>query len=173
MIKKIISTIYNMVLARISPVYFAKKAGVTIKGKVTIYGTSYNMFSTEPFLVTLGNNVFISVNVSFICHDGSTLIFRDKEPNLEIAGEIIVGDNVFIGAHSIILPNVTIGDNCVVAAGSVVTKPVPSNTVVGGNPAKIIKSIEQLEVKMRTHSLGFGNLKGEEKIIAYKKYFGK
>lgn len=173
MIKKIICTIYNMVLAKLSPVSYARKIGVNIKGKVKIYGTSYNMFSTEPFLVTLGDNVYISVNASFICHDGSTLIFRAKNPSLEIAGEIIVGNNVFVGARSIILPNVTIGNDCVIAAGSVVTKDVPSNSVVGGNPAKIIKSTEQLEVKMNANSLGFGHLTGEEKIRAYKEYFGK
>ncbi|EHD0094530.1 acyltransferase [Vibrio vulnificus] len=170
---KIISTAYNLILAKLSPVVYAKKIGVNIKGNVKIYGSSYHMFSTEPFLVTLGDNVYISVNASFICHDGSTLIFRDKVPNLEIAGEIVVGNNVFIGAHSIILPNIHIGDNCIVAAGSVVTKDVPPNTVVAGNPARVIKSTDELEEKMKKNSLGFGDLCGEEKVKAYKAHFGK
>lgn len=55
---------------------------------------------------------------------------------------VIIGNNVWIGERSIILKGVKIGDNSVVAAGSVVTKDVPKNTVVGGNPARIIKSLE-------------------------------
>ena len=54
---------------------------------------------------------------------------------------VVIGDDVWIGANAVILPGVTIGRHCVVAAGAVVTKDVPDNTVVGGVPAKIIKKL--------------------------------
>lgn len=157
--------------AKLSPVSYAKKIGVNVIGKVKIYGSSYRMFSTEPFLVTLGDNVYISVDACFICHDGSTLIFRHKDPTLERAGRINVGNNVFIGTRAVVLPNVTIGDNCVVAAGAIVTKDVPANSVVAGNPAKVIKDIFSLEDKLTKESLGFGHLKGKSKVARYKKHF--
>ena len=56
-------------------------------------------------------------------------------------GKIIIGNNCFIGARSTILPGVTIGDNTIIGAGSVVTKDIPSNVVAVGNPCKIIKDI--------------------------------
>jgi acetyltransferase-like isoleucine patch superfamily enzyme len=75
-------------------------------------------------------------------------VFNSKEnemgdpKNIDVFGRIRVGNNVFIGYGSIILPNVDIGDNCIIAAGSVVTGNVSSDSVVGGVPAKFIKSID-------------------------------
>ena len=57
-------------------------------------------------------------------------------------GEVNIGNNVFIGTKSIILPNVSIGDNVIVGAGSIVTKDIPANSVVCGNPARVITSYE-------------------------------
>jgi acetyltransferase-like isoleucine patch superfamily enzyme len=170
-IKKILTFPINFIWAKLSPVSYAKKIGVKINGNVTIYGSSYKMFSSEPFLVTLGDNVFISIDTNFVCHDGSTLPFRKNNPSLEIAGRINVGNNVFIGMKVIILPNVTIGNNCIIAAGSVVTKDIPDNFVAGGNPAKPIRNIDEYLTKIEKNSLGFGYLKGKEKEDAYKKHF--
>ena len=161
----------NFIWARLSPVSFAKKVGVNICGSVTIYGSSYEMFSAEPYLVTLGDNVFISIGVSFVCHDGSTLPFRRTIPDLEIAGKIKVGNNVFIGKGALILPNVEIGDNCIVGANSVVTKNIESNSVVGGNPAKVLKKTDEYLIKAQANSLKIGHLTGQEKVQAYKKIF--
>ena len=61
-------------------------------------------------------------------------------------GEIKIGDNCFIGARAIILPGVTLGNECVVAAGAVVTKSYPSGSVLGGNPAKLIGNSKELVV---------------------------
>jgi acetyltransferase-like isoleucine patch superfamily enzyme len=162
----------NFIWARLRPVSFAKKIGVNICGDVTIYGSSYEMFSTEPYLVTLGDNVFISIGASFVCHDGSTLPFRKTIPDLEIAGKIKVGNNVFIGKGALVLPNVEIGDNCIIGANSVVTKNIEKNSVVGGNPAKVIKSTDEYLIKAQSNSLKIGHLTGMEKVKAYKKIFG-
>ncbi|ACA85943.1 acyltransferase [Shewanella woodyi] len=142
-----------------------------MNGRVTIYGSSYEMFSAEPYLVTLGDNVFISVGASFVCHDGSTLPFRKNIPDLELAGRINVGDNIFIGKGALVLPGVSIGNNCIVGANAVVAKDVPNNSVVAGNPARVIKSTDDFLAKAKRNSLKIGNLYGKDKVDAYKKIF--
>lgn len=67
----------------------------------------------------------------------------ERNKGLEFARPIIVGNNVWIGANVTVVPGVTIGDNCVIGAGSVVTKDIPDNTVAVGNPCKVIKSIDK------------------------------
>lgn len=66
----------------------------------------------------------------------------ERNSGIEFAKPITIGNNVWIGGSAIINPGVTIGDNVVIASGSVVTRDVPNNVVVGGNPARIIKHIE-------------------------------
>ncbi|MGK2237304.1 MAG: acetyltransferase-like isoleucine patch superfamily enzyme [Pseudomonadota bacterium] len=170
---KIFTLPFELIYAKLYPVKYAKKIGVKIEGDVTIYGSSYNMFSTEPFLVTLGDNVFISISVKFVCHDGSTLPFRKNIPDLELADEIIIGNNVFIGTQALFLPGVIIGDNCIVGANSVVTKSFPANSIIAGNPARIIKSTDSFLEQAESKSLKIGHLNGKEKVKAYKKIFNK
>ena len=111
-----------------------------------------NIFSSEPYLITIGDNTTISFDVVFCTHDGATRVLRnlatnDKEKQTVIYGKINVGRNCFIGCRSIIMPGVTIGDNCIIGAGSIVTKDIPSNTVCAGQPAKIICTIEEYKEK--------------------------
>ena len=98
---------------------------------------------SHPDLIEIGNNVTIAADVRFYEHDLISRMFNNDSEYIGskihyFTGKIVVEDNVVIGARSIILYNVTIGRNSVVAAGSVVTKDVPSYSVVGGNPAKVI-----------------------------------
>ncbi|MCF4994985.1 acyltransferase [Pseudomonas syringae] len=170
---KVFSAPFNMLHAVLYPVSYAKKIGVSTKGRLTIYGSSYEMFSTEPYLVTLGDNVFISIKAKFVCHDGSTLPFRQAIPDLELAGEIIVGDNVFIGMGALILPNVRIGNDCIVGANAVVTKDVADGTIVAGNPARVVSLTKDFLERAQNKSLKIGHLVGNEKVLAYKKIFNK
>lgn len=89
--------------------------------------------------IEIGNNVLIGqqVVIATLNHDLSP----EKRANM-IPAPVRIGNGVWIGAHATILPGVTIGNGAVVAAGAVVTKDVPENTVVGGVPAKIIKSVK-------------------------------
>lgn len=167
-----ISAPFRKLYASVDPTGYAKWIGVQCKGEVKIYGSSYNMFSTEPFLVTLGDNVFISVGACFLCHDGSTLPFRRVYPDLELAGPIRVGNDVFIGAGALILPNVTIGNGCIIGANAVVTKDVEPGTIVAGNPARVVSTMAEFIEKAKQKSLGIGHLRGRKKEREYKRIFG-
>lgn len=130
-------------LKKTNRVKYAKSIGVNLGNNVRLM-KNVN-FGSEPYLITIGDNVTISYDVGLITHDGATWVFRNNEEykNIVKYGKIKIGNNCFIGARSILLPGVTIGNNCVVAAGSVVTKKFPDNVVIGGNPAKIIKTTDE------------------------------
>lgn len=98
--------------------------------------------------ITIGNHVNIGANTIILDSDCHSLYYLDRqEINTDIRCKtdkpIVIGDDVLIGTNCIILKGVTIGDRCVVGAGSVVTKSMPVDCIVGGNPAKIIKYINQ------------------------------
>jgi len=102
-------------------------------------------FGSEPELISIGNNVWLTAGVRFITHDGSIHMLAralNKKMNPKL-GRITIKDNCFIGVGSIILPGVTIGPNSIVGAGSVVTKDVPENKVFAGNPAREICSLNK------------------------------
>lgn len=163
---------FAVALARLRPVAYARRIGVQMKGRATIYGSSYSMFSAEPYLVTLGDNVFISIGAKFICHDGGVLPFRREEPTLDLAAPIVIGDNTFIGTQAAILKGVTVGRDCIVGAFSVVTRDVPDGHIVAGNPAKVIKTTAEYLEKAKRDSLGIGHLAADPKAEAYKRIFG-
>lgn len=90
-------------------------------------------------LITIGNNVTLAPRVYILAHDAST----KNEIGYSKIGKVKIGDNVFIGAGSIILPNVRIGNNVIIGAGSVISKNVESNSVVTGNPQKVIRKYDE------------------------------
>lgn len=105
--------------------------------------------------ISIGNNCVISAGVSIIAHDYSWKNLAVSNGVLYPSGgkPIKIGNNVFIGANSTILGGVTIGDNSIIAAGSVVCKSVQTNTVCGGNPAKTIMSLEEYFAKRKQQYL--------------------
>jgi maltose O-acetyltransferase len=92
--------------------------------------------------VRIGNHVMIGPNVQLYtaAHD---LRAEPRNRGIEVAKPITIEDNVWIGGGAIVLPGVRIGRNAVVGAGAVVSRDVPANTVVAGNPARVIREIEQ------------------------------
>lgn len=103
----------------------------------------------EPKLIKIHNNVKVASDVTFYTHDVINSMFAKLDGiDYRTHGTCIeIHDNVFIGGHSIIIGNVSIGPNAIVAAGSVVTKDVKPGTIVGGNPAKTIGDFQELKMK--------------------------
>lgn len=118
----------------------ARRIGVQVGNNCRFFSMN---FSTEPFLIEIGDHVTITNGVEFITHDGGVWVFREQFPNINLFGRIIIGSNVFIGLNSVILPNTEIGNNTIIAAGSVVKGKFEDNYVIGGVPARKICSIEE------------------------------
>jgi acetyltransferase-like isoleucine patch superfamily enzyme len=154
---------------RIWPLKYAKKIGVKLGENVHLYGVT--SWGSEPWIITIGDNVHITGGCKFIAHDGGTLIFRDQIPDLEITKPITVGNNVYIGEETLILPGVNIGNNVVIGARSVVTKDIPDNSVAAGVPCRVIKTTEEYLEKLKRESLHLGHLTGKEKDKALREYY--
>ena len=107
------------------------------------YNSGYPIDGNWPWLVSVGDNVTLASGVKLLAHDASTA----KTGVHTKIGIVQIGNNVFVGANTVVLPNVRIGDNVVIGAGSVVTKDVPSNSVYAGNPAKLICSFDDYRNK--------------------------
>lgn len=91
------------------------------------------------WLIEIGNNVTLAPRVHILCHDASTKQFLGKTK----IGRVTIGDNVFIGAESVVLPGVNIGSNVIIGANSTVTRDIPTGSVVAGSPARVICTLEE------------------------------
>ena len=105
------------------------------------------MLGTEPYLVKIGNHVTIASGVVFITHDGGCWIFREEVPDIQVFGPIIIEDNCVVGQNAVLFPNIRIGKNSIVGAGSVVISDVPPDTIVMGIPARPFGSIAKYKEK--------------------------
>jgi len=127
---------------------FLRRRGIKIGKGCKIYASE---FSTEPFLIELRDNVTIAPGSFFITHDGAIEMMRDINPEVDLFGKIVIGANSIIGSHCIILPNTEVGDNCIVGAGSVVRGKIPNDSVVIGNPAKIVMKTSLAKKMLKNH----------------------
>ena len=91
--------------------------------------------------ITIGNNVMIAPNVSIVTEEHAMDISQ-RNAGLEYTHPVTIGDNVWICTGAIVLPGVTIGDGCVIGAGSVVTKDIPPYSLAVGNPCRVIRSLK-------------------------------
>jgi acetyltransferase-like isoleucine patch superfamily enzyme len=122
------------------PVHFTSEVSGNIKaGKMTAPGGSSGCYIQGVNGISFGDNTWIGPGVKIISanHD-----FKNKKI-LTKGKPIIIGNNVWIGANAVILPEVTIGDNAIIGAGSIVTHDVEKNCIVAGNPAKLIRKIDE------------------------------
>ncbi len=108
---------------------------------------NHNMIILDGAKVIFGDNVFIAPNCGFYTA-GHPIDSERRNEGLEYAYPIIVGNDVWIGAGVHVMPGVTIGDNVVIGAGSVVVKDIPSNSVAVGNPCKVIRAITEEDKKL-------------------------
>lgn len=95
--------------------------------------------------ITIGDRVTMAPNVHILAHDASI----KRSTGYAKIGKVRIGSDVFIGAGSIILPGVEVGSNTIIGAGSIVTRDLPSGVVAGGNPAKVICSMEEYLEKIK------------------------
>ena len=102
---------------------------------------NYNCCLLDVSTIKIGHNTMLGPNVQ-IYTATHPLEYKARNSGLEYAKPITIGDNVWIGGNVTICPGVTIGNNVVIGAGSVVTKSFPDNVVIAGNPAKIVKTID-------------------------------
>ena len=126
-----------------SYIQYLKNLGMSIGEDCTIYAPKNTIIDQQyPWLISIGNHVRITEGVVLLTHDYSWSVLKQlKIENtagaiLGAAGEVVIGNNVFIGMNSIILRGTHIGDNVIIGAGSVVSKDCESGWVYAGNPAK-------------------------------------
>lgn len=155
--------VYKIVKYFVSNVTYARIIGVKVGEDCLFYSAN---FGSEPYLVTIGNRVQIAGNVHFWTH-GGVWPLRKEDPKFDYFGKIIVGNNVYIGSHSAILPGVTIGDNVIIGGKAVVTKSVPANSIVVGNPAKVVGSLPDFRHKMANYNVrSYGlTMRAKKKLI--------
>ena len=152
--------------------YLKKKGVFAYLGENCCYAT--RQIPEEPYLVKIHNNVVIAADAKFITHDIINDMLARKvgaQPG-EIFSEYTMGtieifDNVAIGSNVIVMPNVKIGPNAIVGTGSIVTKDVPEGAIVGGNPARIIGSFENLIKKRKMQKDAPINRDSFEYIMEY------
>jgi maltose O-acetyltransferase len=95
------------------------------------------------WLISIGDDAVLSAGVRIVAHDGSTKHWTGYIG----VGRVNIGRKVYIGAHSLVLPGVTVGDNAIIGAGSVVRRDVPQGAIVAGNPAVEVGTLEDFTVK--------------------------
>lgn len=117
-----------------------RKQGAKIGKHCTI---QIDYLASEPYLIEIGDNVAIAPGAAFITHDGASVIFRDEFPTLRHFGKIIIEDNCFIGSGSIITAGVRIGKGSIVGPMSVVIRDVKPGSMVIGNPAIQVSTVEK------------------------------
>lgn len=138
--------------------YF-RKSGMRIGKSCNI---CCNIMTAEPYLIEIGDGTTIAGDVTFVTHDNS--VSKVIPGTTDMFGKITIGKNCFIGARSILLYGVTLADNTIVAAGSVVAKSfLESGTVIGGNPAKVLGTWENFAAKNKAYSLNVDGLSYDEK----------
>jgi len=124
----------------------------------------------RPELITIGNNVDMNKNFQILTHDWGCLVFRAKYHDfLNSTGKVVIGDNIYFGTDVIVLAGVTIGNNCIIAAGSIVTRDIPDNSIAAGVPCRVICSLDDYYSKRKENALA----EAVERVKCFKNRFGR
>lgn len=170
----IVSSIRKVVLKeKATPedyIAFLRNKGAKIGEDVHIYSPNKTYIDEQfPFMLTIGDHVHITLGCHILNHDYSWAIGKRAYGEvLGGVGKVTIGNNVFIGVNSVILMNTVIGDNVIIGAGSVVKGVIPSNSVVGGVPAKVIAPLEKYWEKRKEEQYS----EAANMVREYRKSFG-
>ncbi len=133
--------------------YMKRHGGLHSVGSDVSMNIAINI--TDPSYVRVGNNCALSA-CTLLGHDGVVRILNNAyDKKLDSVGKIDIRDNSFVGHGAIVMPNVTIGPNSIVAAGALVTKDVPPGVVVGGVPAKVIGTTDELVKRLEARTASY------------------
>lgn len=134
---------------------FLRLKGVSIGDGVYFrYPEHTKIDTSRPTLVTIGNNVDINDYFTIMIHDFGTFVFRNLYHDfVPSSGKVTIGNNIYFGRNVTVLKGVTIGDNCIIGLGSIVTKDIPPNSVACGIPARVICSIDDYYKKRKIESV--------------------
>jgi acetyltransferase-like isoleucine patch superfamily enzyme len=173
MVRRLVHKLISKVRGDADLISEARRVGVRIGENCRLLTGTLLCFGSEPYLIRIGNHVTVTHGVNFVTHDGGVWVFREADPDIDVFGAITVGDNVFIGIKSTIMPGVTIGSNSIVGAGSMVTKDVESGTVVAGVPARVICRVDEYKEKIKDRAMRIRSLPEDEKrAILTKRFWG-
>lgn len=168
-----LNRIKNLFLAKIAPISYARKLGVSVGEGCRFIDVGGRTFGSEPYLIRIGDHVELAAEVTFITHDGGAWVLRDESPDLDVFGDIVIGNNVFIGRRVIILPGSRIGDNCVIGAGALVKGELEANNVYAGIPARKLRTLEEYRRNMSYASLGTKRMSPVDKKRVVFNHFNK
>lgn len=137
-----IASIWQNILKQ-ATIEAAKNRGLKIGENLYVQGVPN--FGSEPFLIEIGNHVTLAEGVSFINHGGDARVTKriEKYKDGRNFGRIKIGNNTFIGKGTILMPGISIGNNCIIGSLSVVSSSVPDNSVYAGTPVKFICTIDE------------------------------
>ena len=149
-----------------------RRQGIRIGERCIV--SSIGISATEPYLIEIGNHVAISVGCQFITHDAAVWVFRDANPDMDLFGTIKVGDNTYFGTNCTVLPNSTIGSNCIIGSGTVVRGHIPDGSVVLGNPGRVVMRTALIKPLLVNHKnrLQTHSLPPDDKERAIRRHFG-
>ena len=124
--------------------------GIVIGGGTKLRPKTTHIDLTRPSLVTIGNNCYMNENFTLLTHDWVTKVFiQSGYEFLPSSGRVTIGNNVSFGQNVMVLKGVTIGDNCFIGAGSIVTKDIPANSIAVGIPCKVVCTLEAFHNKRK------------------------
>jgi len=150
---------------------YLRKRGVTI-GKNVLFRDprTTGIDLSRACLIHIGDNIDINTHFTIMTHDFGNFVFRNLFSDyINSSGAVTLGNNIYIGTHVIILKGVSIGDNCIIGAGSVVTKDIPANSVAVGVPCRVVSSIEAYYKKRKQKGLD----EAREYIKLFRKKYGR
>lgn len=147
-----IASIWQNILKK-ATIEAAKNRGLKIGENLYVQGVPN--FGSEPFLIEIGNHVTLAEGVSFINHGGDARVTKriEKYKDGRNFGRIKIGNNTFIGKGTIMMPGISIGNNCIIGSLSVVSSSVPDNSVYVGSPAKFICTIDEYGERLLTNNV--------------------